>query len=48
MSIATVLNPTWRPKINESFEIDGALAMGPYLEITSPYKTGQSIEQLME
>ena len=28
--------PDLAAKINESFEIDGALAMGPYLEITSP------------
>lgn len=40
--------PDLAAKINESFEIDGALAMGPYLEITSPYKTGQSIEQLVD
>ena len=40
--------PDLAAKINESFEIDGALAMGPYLEITSPYKTGQSIQQLVD
>lgn len=40
--------PELAAKINESFEIDGALAMGPYLEITSPYKTGQSIERLVD
>jgi len=40
--------PELAAKINKSFEIDGALAMGPYLEITSPYKTGQSIKQLVD
>lgn len=40
--------PDLAAKINESFKIDGALAMGPYLEITSPYKTGQSIELLVD
>lgn len=35
-------------RIKESFKIDGALAMGPYLEITLPYKTGQSIEHLVD
>ena len=40
--------PDLAAKINESFEIDGALAMGPYLEITSPYRTGRSIEQLVD
>ena len=40
--------PDLAARINESFEIDGALAMGPYLEITSPYKTGQSIDQLVD
>ena len=40
--------PDLAAKINESFEIDGALAMGPYLEITSPYRTGKSIDQLVD
>ena len=39
--------PGLAAEIKKSFEKPSALAQGPYLEITPPYRTGQSIEQMI-
>ena len=39
--------PDLAAEIKKSFEKPSALAQGPYLEITPPYRTGQSIEQMI-